>query len=613
MTLPASALPAEAPPAFLGVTQSVTGKLWRDRLDTRGAARALAIAQRYQLPEMLSRVLAGRDVAIEDVPDFLDPTIRKLMPDPFTVTQMEIAAKRIADAALRGEKVAIFGDYDVDGATSAALLAWHLRHCGLDPLIHIPDRLFEGYGPNTEAVRALAAKGATLLIAVDCGTTSIEPLAEAKRLGLSVVVIDHHQCGVELPEVDALVNPNRPDDLSGLGYLAAVGLTLVTLVAVNRELRARGFWTGEMPEPDLLGMLHHVALGTVADVAPLIGLNRAFVAKGLIAMRRRDHVGHTALMDVSRLSGPPEAWHLGFMLGPRINAGGRIGRADLGVRLLLEADVSEAARIAAELDRLNSERRLIEQAAEAQAEAEAFASLGLEDKGSVIVTASEGWHPGVVGLVASRLKEKFGRPAFAIALEPGGIGTGSGRSISGVDLGKAVRQAVADGLLLKGGGHAMAAGVTLRKERLAEFRAYMESMLAHDVAQSRHANELFIDGAVTARGATPEFVAMLNRAGPFGSGNPEPVVALPSHQLIFADEVGQAHLRVRFKSGDGAILNGIAFRAVGQKLGQALAQHREQVLHVAGSLAVDRYQGSERVQLRVLDVAVPDQGPSVIR
>ena len=613
MTLPASALPAEAPPAFLGVTQSVTGKLWRDRLDARGAARALAIAQRYQLPEMLSRVLAGRDVAIEDVPDFLDPTIRKLMPDPFTVTQMEIAAKRIAEAALRGEKVAIFGDYDVDGATSAALLAWHLRHCGLDPLIHIPDRLFEGYGPNTEAVRALAAKGATLLIAVDCGTTSIEPLAEAKRLGLSVVVIDHHQCGVELPEVDALVNPNRPDDLSGLGYLAAVGLTLVTLVAVNRELRARGFWTGEMPEPDLLGMLHHVALGTVADVAPLIGLNRAFVAKGLIAMRRRDHIGHTALMDVSRLSGPPEAWHLGFMLGPRINAGGRIGRADLGVRLLLEADVSEAARIAAELDRLNSERRLIEQAAEAQAEAEAFASLGLEDKGSVIVTASEGWHPGVVGLVASRLKEKFGRPAFAIALEPGGIGTGSGRSISGVDLGKAVRQAVADGLLLKGGGHAMAAGVTLRKERLAEFRAYMESMLAHDVAQSRHANELFIDGAVTARGATPEFVATLNRAGPFGSGNPEPLVALPSHQLIFADEVGQAHLRVRFKSGDGAILNGIAFRAVGQKLGQALAQHREQVLHVAGSLAVDRYQGSERVQLRVLDVAVPDRGPSVIR
>ena len=473
---------------FLGVARSATGKVWRDRLDVRGTARALAITQRHQVPEMLARVLAGRGVEIDAVPDFLDPTVRKLMPDPFTLTDMQVVTKRIADAAIRSERVAIFGDYDVDGATSAALLAWHLRHAGLDPLIHIPDRLFEGYGPNVEAVRMLAAKGATLLITVDCGTTSVEPLAEARKLGLDVLVIDHHQCGDELPLVTALVNPNRPDDLSGLGQLAAVGLVFVTLVAVNRELRQRGFWTDERPEPDLLSMLHHVALGTVADVAPLTGLNRALVAKGLIALRRRDHVGHTALMDVSRLSGPPEAWHLGFLLGPRINAGGRIGRADLGVRLLLEADPVEAARIAGELDRLNTERRLIEQAAEAQAEAEALAALGLEDKGSVIVTASEGWHPGIVGLVASRLKEKFSRPVFAVALEPGGIGTGSGRSISGVDLGKAVRQAVHDGLLIKGGGHAMAAGVTLRKERLAEFRAYMESALdrqRREIAQRR--------------------------------------------------------------------------------------------------------------------------------
>ena len=613
MTPPATVLPVETPQAFLGVRMSLTGRLWRDRLDARAAAQALAMVQRYQLPEMLARLLAGRDVDLDEVQDFLDPTIRKRMPDPFTVTQMEAAAKRIADAAVRREKVAIFGDYDVDGATSSALLAWHLRHCGLDPLIHIPDRIFEGYGPNVEAVRGLAAKGATLLVTVDCGTTSLEPLAEARRLGMSVVVIDHHQCGVDLPEVDALVNPNRPDDLSGLGYLAAVGLTLVTLVAVKRELRGRGFWTSEMPEPDLLGMLHHVALGTVADVAPLIALNRAFVAKGLIAMRRRDHVGHTALMDVARLNGPPEAWHLGFMLGPRINAGGRIGRADLGVRLLLEGDVSEAARIAAELDRLNTERRVIEQAAEAQAEAEALAALGLDDKGAVIVTASEGWHPGVVGLVASRLKEKFSRPAFAIALEPGGIGTGSGRSILGVDLGRAVRQAVEQGILTKGGGHAMAAGVTLRKERLAEFRAFLESALASDVAKARHVNEVYIDGAISARGATPELVHTLNRAGPFGTGNPEPVVALPSHQLVFADEVGQAHLKLRFKAGDGATVNGIAFRSVGQKLGNALTQHRGQLLHVAGCLAVDRYQGGERVQLRVLDVAVPDQGPAYIR
>src|SRR5258707_5457301 len=344
MTLPGSVFPIETLPQLLGVSHSATGKLWLDRLDARGGARALAIAQRYQLPEMLARVLAGRDVAIDEVEDFLDPSIRKLMPDPYTVTHVETAAKRIADAATRNEKVAIFGDYDVDGATSAALLAWHLRHCGLDRLIHIPDRIFEGYGPNVEAVRALAGRGATLLVTVDCGTTSIEPLAEARKLGMSVVVIDHHQTGDELPEVDALVNPNRSDDISGLGYLAAIGLALVKLVAVNRELRGTGFWSGERPEPDLLGMLHHVALGTVADVAPLTGLNRAFVAKGLIAMRRRDHVGHTALMDVSRLNGPPEAWHLGFMLGPRINAGGRIGRADLGVRLLLEGDIFDAAR-----------------------------------------------------------------------------------------------------------------------------------------------------------------------------------------------------------------------------------------------------------------------------
>ena len=605
----------EAAPAFLGVTRSATGRLWRDRLDERGAARALAIAQTHQVPELLARVLAGRNVDIDAVADFLDPTIRKLLPDPFTVTDMEQAARRLADAATRGERVAIFGDYDVDGATSAALLAWHLRHCGLDPLIHIPDRIFEGYGPNVEAVRSLAERGATLLICVDCGTTSLEPLAEAKRLGMSVVVIDHHQCNDELPAVDALVNPNRPDDLSGLGHLAAVGLVLLTLVAVNRELRTRGFWTPERPEPNLLDQLHHVALGTVADVAPLIGLNRALVAKGLIALRRRDHVGHTALMDVARLSGPPEAWHLGFMLGPRINAGGRIGRADLGVRLLLEGDVSQAAAIAAELDRLNQERRVIEQAAEAQAEAEALAALGIEDKAAVIVTAQDGWHPGVVGLVAARLKEKFGRPAFAIAWGPGegGLGSGSGRSIPGVDLGRAVRQAVADGVLVKGGGHAMAAGVTLRRAQLPEFRASIEKALAESVAVARQANRLSIDGAVSARAVTPELAATLERAGPFGAGNPAPVLALPAHQLVYAEEVGQAHVRIRLKSGDGALVGGIAFRSVGQPLGTALLAARGQPLHVAGTLAIDRWQGTERVQLRVSDIAVPDREPETIR
>src|ERR1700733_5496766 len=466
---------------FLGVENSATGRAWRDRLDERGAARALTIAQRHDLPELLARILAGRNIEADAVEAFLDPTIKRSMPDPNVLTAMPEAAARIADAVGRGETVAIFGDYDGDGATSAAVLARFLRHAGVEPLIHIPDRLFEGYGPNVEAVRALAARGATLLVTVDCGTASIEPLAQARALGVDVVVIDHHQADEVLPPAVAIVNPNRRDDLSGLGHLAAVGLTFMAAVAINRVLRSRGFWTTDRPEPDLLSFLDDVALGTVADVVPLIGLNRAFVAKGLIALRQRNRLGHTSLMDVARLSGPPEAWHLGFLLGPRINAGGRIGRADLGVRLLLEDDPIEAGRIAAELDRLNRERQVIEMETVAQAEAEAMAALGLEEKGAVVVTAAEGWHPGVVGLVAARLKEKFGRPAFAIALGRDGIGTGSGRSIAGADLGSVVRRAVKEGLLQKGGGHAMAAGVTLKKDALAPFRAYLEDALGSAV------------------------------------------------------------------------------------------------------------------------------------
>jgi single-stranded-DNA-specific exonuclease len=588
---------------FLGVESSATGRAWRSRLDERGSARALAIAQRHDLPELLARILAGRNVEVDAVEAFLDPTVKRAMPDPDVLTAMPAAAARIADAIGRGERVAIFGDYDVDGATSAALLARFLRHCGLDPLIHIPDRLFEGYGPNVEAVRALAEKGATLLVTVDCGTTSVAPLAEARKLGLDVVVIDHHQADEELPPALAIVNPNRRDDLSGLGHLAAVGLVFMTVVAVNRLLRARGFWTENRREPDLLGYLDDVALGTVADVVPLIGLNRAFVAKGLIALRRRVRAGHVGLMDVARLSGPPEAWHLGFLLGPRINAGGRIGRADLGVRLLLEEDPVEAARIAAELDRLNRERQAIEFETLAQAEAEAMAALGHDERGAVVVTAAEGWHPGVVGLVAARLKEKYGRPAFAIALEPGGIGTGSGRSIAGVDIGRAVRRAVAEGLLVKGGGHAMAAGVTLRKDAVGPLRAYLEEALGSDVEAARRASGLSIDGAVSAAAANLDLVALIERAGPFGAGNPEPLIALPAHTVAYAEEVGQAHMRVRLKSGDGAGVNAIAFRAAGQKLGAALLQNRGRQVHAAGTFALDRYQGEERVQFRVTDIA----------
>jgi single-stranded-DNA-specific exonuclease len=607
MTIALTAATGPTRRVFLGVERSACGRAWRDRLDERGAARALAITQRHDdVPELLARILAGRGIEVDAVTGFLDPTVRALMPDPDSLADMRAAAVRLADAIMRAETIAILGDYDVDGATSAAVLGRYLLHCGLRPIIHIPDRLFEGYGPNAEAIRSLTARGATLLVAVDCGTTSHEPMLEARKLGLDVIVIDHHQADELLPAALAVVNPNRLDDLSQLGHLAAVGLVFMTVVAVNRELRARGFWTAERPEPDLLGFLDLVALGTVADVVPLKGLNRAFVAKGLVALRRRDSPGLTALMDIARVGGPPEPWHLGFLLGPRINAGGRIGRATLGVDLLLQEDPTECARLAAELDRLNRERQAIEVATVAQAEAEAMAALGVEDKGAVIVTAAEGWHPGVVGLVAARLKERFGRPAFAIALEPGGIGTGSGRSIAGVDLGRAVRQAVSAGILSKGGGHAMAAGVTLRKDSLTAFRAYLEDALASAVEAARREDALMIDGAVTASAANSAMVATIARAGPFGAGNPEPVIALPAHTLVYAEEVGQAHIRARLRAGDGSTVDAIAFRAAGQKLGTALAQSRGQSVHAVGTLCLDRWNGAERVQLRLTDMAPAD-------
>ncbi|MEZ5788804.1 MAG: single-stranded-DNA-specific exonuclease RecJ [Xanthobacteraceae bacterium] len=596
---------------FLGVDRSATGRAWRDRLDERGRQRALAITQRCGTPELLARILAGRNVEPDAVFSYLDPAIRDLMPDPHGLTAMEAAALRLADAVARGESVAVFGDYDVDGATASALLASYLRSAGLDPIVYIPDRLFEGYGPNVEAVRTLAARGASLIVTVDCGTTSVEPLAEAKRLGVDVIVIDHHLADEALPPALAVVNPNRQDDLSGLGQLAAVGLVFMAVVALNRELRRRGFWHDGRPEPDLLAYLDLVALGTVADVAPLTGLNRAFVRKGFLAMRRRERIGMTALMDVARLSGPPEPWHLGFLLGPRINAGGRIGRADLGARLLMIDDPVEAATIAAELDRLNRERQVIEQAAVAEAEAEAMAALGLEEKGAVVVTAAANWHPGVVGLVASRLKERFGRPAFAIALEPGDNGTGSGRSILGVDLGHAVKRAVAEGLLVKGGGHAMAAGVTLRKSALAAFRAFLEDALGPAVAAARRDSALLIDGAVTAAAVTPALCREIAQAGPYGAGNPEPVLVLPAHRLVYAEDVGQAHMRARFRADDGKTLDAIAFRAAGQALGHALAEQRGRSVHVAGCLAIDRWQGAERVQLRLVDLASAE--PTALR
>lgn len=592
---------------FLGVGQSVLGRAWRDRMTDPQRAQSLAITQAHDLPDILARVLAGRGVTADGTAAFLEATIRDSMPDPSTIADMDRAVERLAKAVLDGEGVAIFGDYDVDGAASSALLTLFLRQAGLDPAVHIPDRIYEGYGPNTDALRDLAARGATLLVTVDCGTTSHEVLGNAASLGLDVIVCDHHQADETLPAVEAVVNPNRQDDLSGLGHLCAAGVTFMLVVALNRRLRERGFWTTARPEPDLMRLLDLVALGTVADVVPLKGLNRAFVARGLGIMRRRDNVGLRALMDAARLDGPPSPYHLGFLLGPRINAGGRIGDAGLGARLLITEDIGEAVRIAGELDRLNRERQVVEQGTVAEAEAEALAALGpLEEGASVVVTARDGWHPGVVGLVAARLKERFKRPAFAISFT-GDTGTGSGRSITGVDLGGAVRKAVAAGILAKGGGHAMAAGVTVTRERLADFRAFLEERLASAVEASRREEALLVDAATTAAGVRPDLITMMERAGPFGSGNPEPVLALPSHTIVYAEEVGGAHVRTRLRAGDGQTVDAIAFRAAGQPVGRALADHRGRALHVAGAVSLDRWQGQDRVQFRILDVAAPQR------
>ncbi|MFM8700029.1 MAG: single-stranded-DNA-specific exonuclease RecJ [Hyphomicrobiales bacterium] len=588
------------------VSRSVTDRAWVDRADDSSRAVALAMVQQHGLPDVVARILAGRDVPLAALPGFLDPRLRDLMPDPFVMTAMEPAALRIADAVERDETVAIFGDYDVDGATSVALLAGFLDRAGVRRLIHIPDRLTEGYGPNVEAVRLLVNSGAHLLVTVDCGTTGNEPILEAAKLGVPTVVLDHHQAPEELPEAYAIVNPNRLDDLSGLGHLCAAGVVFMTLVAVNRILRARGFWAKRGGEPDLMAMLDLVALGTVADMVPLIGLNRAFVRQGIAVMRRRDRPGLRALADVARLDGPIAPDHLGFLFGPRINAGGRIGDAALGARLLLTGDENEAAKIATELERLNRERQEIEVRMVEEAEAEALLGVGLDENAAgVIVVASSNWHPGIVGLVASRLKERFRRPVFALAIDGNGYASGSGRSVQGIDLGRAVRDAVEQGILIKGGGHAMAAGLTIIADRIPELRAYFDMGLGADASRLRADQTLVIDAAITAGGATLALLADIDRAGPFGSGFPAPLVAFAAHRIVDAMEVGANHVRTRLKAADGMMLEAVAFQAVNQPIGITLMKNRGGVLHMAGSLAINRYRGRETVQLRIADVAVP--------
>ncbi|GLR47120.1 single-stranded-DNA-specific exonuclease RecJ [Sphingomonas astaxanthinifaciens DSM 22298] len=552
---------------------------------------------------LVDELLLGRGVAPHELDRYRAPTIRDLLPDPSAFRDMDAAAERVAAAIMAGERIAIFGDYDVDGATSSALLTLLLRQLGSEPFIHIPDRQAEGYGPNLPALLALKERGAGLIVTVDCGAQAFEPLAGARAVGLDVVVVDHHQCAAALPLVHALVNPNRLDEGEiGLahGHLAAVGMAFLLGVALVRTLRQRGFFAGR-PEPRMIELLDLVALGTVADVAKLHGLNRAFVAQGLKVMAHGQNVGLKALAEAARLTAAPTCRDLGFALGPRINAGGRVGRADLGVRLLTTTDPEEARQIAQELDRLNEERRAIEQAVLDQALEAARAEAGEP----VVTVAAEGWHPGVIGIVAGRLKEQYGRPSLVIAVGDDGIGKGSGRSITGVDLGAAVLAAKDEGLLVGGGGHAMAAGVTVAPGGVEPLRRYLSDRLAEDVAAATANRALLLDTLCAPRGVAGGLCDALDAAGPYGVGWPQPRVAAGEARLMGVGVVGNGHVRGLALGADGARFKWIAFRAADTPLGAALlSMSGDQKLWLAGTVHRDTWNGGDKAELHLEDAAL---------
>jgi len=577
----------------LDIERSLTGRPWRWRgPEPAGSAGSL-----------IDDLLRARGCPQESLERERTPTIRAFMPDPSIFQDMDRAAERLAAAVMDREAVTIFGDYDVDGATSAALLIRLLRDLGLEASAYIPDRLMEGYGPSGEALVALARQGSSLVVTVDCGAQAFAALEAARDVGLDVIVVDHHKCAAALPCALALVNPNRLDESdegAGHGHLAAVGVAFLLGVALIRILRTRG-WFANRAEPRLLDLLDLVALGTVADVAPLRGLNRAFVAQGLKAMARRGNIGLNALLSASRLERAPQCSDLGFALGPRINAGGRVGRSDLGVRLLTTSDADEAAMLAAELDRLNAERRAIEASVQEQAE-ELLAQAG--DR-SVALVARTGWHPGVIGIVAGRLKEKTGRPAIVIAVDENGVGKGSGRSITGVDLGAAILAAKDHGLLVAGGGHAMAAGLTIEQDRLAAFSEFLDTQLGDDIARAATTRAMLIDLLLAPAGLTPELVTQMEQAGPYGNGWPAPRVVAGPVRVIKADVVGSGHVRAIVGGQDGHSFKAMAFRQAETELGQTLLNAAPSArFWLAGRARVDDWGPRPAVEIHVEDLAL---------
>jgi len=582
---------ASASPAFLGVDRSLTGRRWVG--PSVEIARATeALTQATGAPPPLASVLARRGVSADEAEAFLAPTLRDLLPDPRGLKDLQIAAERLLAAITAGQKIAIFADYDVDGGSSAALLIDYLRQLGQRATLYIPDRIDEGYGPN-EAAMEMLARDHDLIVCVDCGTLSHGPIAAASAA--DVVVLDHHLGGETLPPALAVVNPNRQDESGDLAHLCAAGVVFLVLVEANRQLREAGT-TG----PDLMAMLDLVALATVADVAPLIGVNRAFVRQGLVVMGKRLRPGLVALADVARINTAPSSYHLGYVLGPRVNAGGRIGKADLGARLLSTLDSNEAQALAQRLDTLNTDRRTIEAEVRDRAMEQAT-ERGLD--APLVWAAADGWHPGVVGIVASRLKEAANRPAVVIGFE-GDEGKGSGRSVSGIDLGAAIHRLAAEGLLVKGGGHKMAAGLTVTRANLAAAMERLGALLAQQGADAIGPADLRLDGLLMPGAATVDLIRKLDAAGPFGAGAPAPRFALPDQMILFARQVGETHLKLRVGETKGVALDAIAFGAFDGPLGRALTDGLHQRFHVAGKLDVNIWQGKQSVQL-VLDDAAP--------
>jgi single-stranded-DNA-specific exonuclease len=580
----------------LGVERSAAGRRWYSR---EGDIRTgLALAQRYGLPEIVGRIMAARGVQLDDAATWLDPTLRDLLPDPSHLKDMDRAAERIAATIQAGETIAIFGDYDVDGATSTALLQRFFEAAGGRVMTYIPDRMKEGYGPNAPALLSLKQRGAALAITVDCGITAFEALGEAAEGELDVIIVDHHVAEPRLPRAVAVVNPNRLDDDSPHGQMAAVGVAFLLAVAVNRVLREAGWYT-DRAAPDLRQWLDLVALGTVCDVVPLTGVNRALVAQGMKVMAQRGNQGIVALADISRMKEAPEAWHAGFLLGPRVNAGGRVGEAGLGTALLTAPDYATALPLAQRLDAYNTERKEIEAACLEQAIAQ-VEDADMHD--GLVYAVSEGWHPGVIGIVAGRLKERFNRPACVVAMADG-VGKGSGRSVVGVDLGTVVIAARQEGLLISGGGHAMAAGFTVAADRQDAFREFLAGRIVAQTGDAGLVAELGLDGVLQPRGATVELAGVLQKLAPFGAGNREPRFAISAARIVKADIVGSDHVRCILTGEDGGRLKAIAFRCADRPLGQLLLQSAGLPVHIAGQIRIDRWQGRESVQMIIDDAA----------